>query len=48
VALQLSKKGIRNIRLLEGGYEAWLEHGFIVEDLALSSNTLQQGTETAS
>jgi len=33
VALQLRKKGIRNIRLLEGGYEAWLEHGFDTEQV---------------
>ncbi len=36
VAMQLERKGIRNIRLLEGGYEAWVELGFEVETVELS------------
>jgi len=36
VAMQLERKGIRNVRLLEGGYEAWVELGFEVETVELS------------
>jgi rhodanese-related sulfurtransferase len=31
VALQLSRKGINNIRLLQGGFDGWRERGFEVE-----------------
>jgi len=34
VALQLSRKGIDNIRLLEGGYDAWRELGYSLENAA--------------
>jgi rhodanese-related sulfurtransferase len=33
VALQLKKRGIRNIRLLDGGYDAWIHDGFETETL---------------
>jgi len=36
VAMQLERKGIRNVRLLEGGYEAWVELGFAVETVEIS------------
>ncbi len=31
MALQLSRKGIYNIRLLNGGYEGWRDRGFELE-----------------
>jgi rhodanese-related sulfurtransferase len=34
VALQLSRKGIDNIRLLEGGYDGWRERGYSLERAA--------------
>jgi 3-mercaptopyruvate sulfurtransferase SseA len=46
VALLLRKQGIKHIRPLEGGLEAWREHKYPVANVKLTQITTQVSTET--
>ncbi len=41
MALQLKKAGIRLVRPLEGGLEAWRSHGLPIEDIPADLSILQ-------